>query len=204
MSTYQIICTIPWNLNVVFPASFSAFISSMSFLKLKFLNSECLESASSSPRYFIGVIMISLIPIAIGSVLIAGKFMFPAYKRNFTFAFFLLTQLVLPPCSMVQFEALHCATLATDETSYLYADSSIDCSSASYKSFRGAVIAFIFVYQSIPICWLILLLKKADRLNPPYSNGAYVEELDKLLERRNADLKLMPTRFLWSVYRPNW
>jgi hypothetical protein len=63
-------------------------------------------------------------------------------------AFLLLSYLVLPTCSLIQFEGLNCRTLgATSGASFLRVDSSVDCHSKSYALFRAADCFFIFVYQ---------------------------------------------------------
>jgi len=114
-----------------------------------------------------------------------------------TTAFLLLTYLVLPPCSMVQFQALDCQTLPDPVgASFLRIDSKIDCNDLKYKQFRVAVVLFVAVYQAIPPLWLLLLHRKQRELNPPTS--------DKRLAMfvRDHDPKLNTLRFLFGEYNP--
>ena len=82
-------------------------------------------------------------------------------------------------------------------------DTSIDCESSIYKSFRVVDGLFIFVYMSIPFVWLVLLARKHKRLaveNDPASEL----DLQEHLAKRNSDPELQPLAFLFIVYQPNF
>jgi hypothetical protein len=80
---------------------------------------------------------------------------------------------------------------------YLRVDTSIDCSSSDFRTFRVVNGLFIFVYLSIPLLWAVLLYLARDRLNPRTSDRRLAYFL------RDNDLSLAPIRFLFSVYKPN-
>ena len=112
-ATFQIVSTIQWNLNVVFGPPFSSFLDLLSMMQLDWLSLDCATGKSS---FFTRVMVVSITPIVLAglnwvvfaarrSFLSCSFFYSPDRVRQLaaqhSFAFLLLTYLVLPPCSMV-------------------------------------------------------------------------------------------------------
>lgn len=88
------------------------------------------------------------------------------YNQHLYF-FLLLGFLVLPTISMLQFAGLECIHLKDgNSSSYLRVDTSINCNSNEYKIFVIIDSIFIFIYQSVPLLWFILLYRVKNKLNP--------------------------------------
>jgi hypothetical protein len=119
-----------------------------------------------------------------------------------TFALLLLTYIVLPPVSATLFEALDCDILVHSGASFLRADTSIDCNSSNYATFRVIVCLFLLLYQSLPIGWYVLLRQHRQFLNPPYWTER--STVDDVQEARLADPSLALTAFLWADYTPRF
>lgn len=118
-----------------------------------------------------------------------------------------LSYVVLPPCAMTQFRALNCNTLPKlsprDRVSFLRADASVSCLSARYRAFVVVNAAFIAVYQSIPVCWLVALVHHVDAINPKLAgSGDYHDLMSALLEKRKEKRELRNLSFLWRDYGP--
>jgi len=73
----------------------------------------------------------------------------------------------------------------------------IDCNDADYKKFRVVVVLFIFVYQSIPMSWMILLYQARAQLDPSTSGNDH----RLALHVRDNDHSLDAIRFLFNDYR---
>ena len=108
----------------------------------------------------------------------------------------LITYLVLPPVSMVQFQALNCYKLEHNGESYLRADSGISCDAPSYKAFQGVTSIMIIIYQSIPIVWFVLLWRIRRRLNPPGVS------MRTAVMMRAKDEELRFCSILWGDFKP--
>jgi hypothetical protein len=76
-------------------------------------------------------------------------------------------------------------------------DTSINCSSNAFQSFRVVIGLFIFTYLSIPLLWAFLLYRARHKLNPRTKDRRLAHFL------RDNDSSLLPIRFLFSVYEPN-
>jgi hypothetical protein len=123
----------------------------------------------------------------------------------------LLSYHFLPPCSMMQFEALNCVSLKHGG-SFLRADTSISCDSKSYLNFKALLIIIILVYQSIPLVWLLLLWRLRSHLNPLSSGGrdnfgssgdhAVKSQVDLIQANRKRNVKISWLSFLWEDYMP--
>ena len=178
-----------------------------------FLSDSYLCAPSGNNSFLIRVVTTSCIPVVIALLIL---FVYLARQRmpNLTpslrakiasqhaWAFLFLTYLVLPACSMIQFQALECKTLdRTSGRSFLRVDSSIDCDSQAYKRYRLAIFLFIFVYQSFPVFWLILLRRSSKRLNIVFSGA---DSLEEVLEKRKNDNEIGYLSFLWSDYMPRF
>jgi len=92
-----------------------------------------------------------------------------------------------------QFQALDCVSVAGG--SYLRVDTSIDCASARFRTFRVVDGLLIAAYLSIVLLWLVLLCKNRARMNPWLSDQA------RSLYLRDRDEKLGSYRLLFQPYR---
>jgi hypothetical protein len=230
----QIVSTISWNLSVPFPEPSTALLFALSFLQLDFLSLDCVSGQSN---YFNRVLVVALTPIFLSLVLGVlfvvrrfGALLSTETQRStrianqHAWAFLLLTYCVLPPVSMVLFQALDCETLQPSGTTFLRSDSSIDCRSSAYLEFKAVVSFFIAVYQGLPLMWLALMWRVSSRLNPrikKHGGGGgggggggdataaaaaaaspSSAQLEVILEKRNVDPGLQYLNFLWSDYTP--
>ena len=115
------------------------------------------------------------------------------------FLLLLLSYLVLPPVASKQFQSLDCIPFPHDGSLYLRVDTAIDCRSDEYLRFRAVVVVMIFLYQLIPIAWLVLLFRRRNSLDPSTSNhdsrlGLFVRDQDRSLDS---------IRFLFNDYKPS-
>ncbi len=188
----------------------------MSIFSLDFLALECFQEGVNN-KYFTTVLLWCTMPIllafcilAIGALRVAVKQLLERNAQDTTaatsrianqHAFFLLllSYLILPPVSNKQLQALDCVPLDYNGMHILRSDSAIDCGSPKYLRFRAVVILFIMLYQSIPICWLLLLYRERRSLNPSTSN----HDTLLALHMRDQDTSLDSIRFLFNDYVPS-
>jgi len=95
------------------------------------------------------------------------------------------------PYQMKHFQALDCVPFKHDGSSYLRVDTAIDCQSTDYQQFRAVILVFLFLYQSIPVAWFVMLFSIRKRLNPRDS-----EDPNLALFIRDQDNELDSLRFL--------
>ena len=203
-SSYQIIQSCSWNLDVEFPPLFSSLINLLSVFSFDFLALECLQKNSN---HFTSVALWSVIPAIMGLTIVLVYFARKYYYKKehlddsllyqqHAWYFLMLTYLVLPPVSRKQLQALDCE--AINESSYLRTDTSIDCESAEFKSFAALDFFFLAIYLSIPLVWSALLWRVRNRLNPPSKN---YKDAKAAMAKRSQDIELKPLAFLFSVYK---
>ena len=103
-------------------------------------------------------------------------------------AFLLLSYLILPSVSMIQFRGLDCVSFEESGHAYLRIDTSVWCDKESdeYSQLIAITVPLIILYQSIPIGWALLLWRNRRRLNP----GFYSERASR--RKRARDPALMP------------
>jgi hypothetical protein len=175
-------------------------LSLLSIFSFDFLSFECFFEKSN---HFTSVYLWSLTPIALALVLIfvhcararsAGSTVTTA---DLTYQLLLLGYLVLPSVSLKQLQALDCVEVAGK--SYVRIDTSVDCESSEFRTFRVVDAFFITAYLSIPLTWLAFLLARRESLNPAPTTGS-----DKKLAlfRRDQDRDLIPLKFLFAAYKP--
>jgi hypothetical protein len=111
--------------------------------------------------------------------------------------FLLLTYLVLPPVAMKQLQSLDCIPFSHDHSSYLRADTGIDCQSSDYEYFKSVVTFFIILYQCIPIMWMTLLYRQRVSLDPKVGDNKLA------LFIRDNNPELASIRFLFNDYNCN-
>jgi hypothetical protein len=209
--TFQIVQSVSFNLDVRFPEPYSTFTRMLSFVQVDFLSMDCLQS-----NYYYGVYFASFFPLVI-VLMIWGVFalrllgvtatermtgtdsrttrtrLFAAHMQ----AFLMLVYVVVPPVSNIQFKALSCMKLENGD-SYLRADTSIDCNSDGYAFFRNVDIILVLIYQSMPLLYIVLLLRVRDRLQPAASSS------ELALQLRDNDEQLASVRFLFQDYQCAW
>jgi hypothetical protein len=214
--TRLIFCS-PLSLSSQYPDPFGKVLAYMSFFSLDFLSIECFANADAEQRYYQTVILYSVAPL-LGALAIvascglrlcltavlnprAGVKGANAIKSQHLWLFLLLTYVVLPPVAMKQLQALDCLEFPHDGSKLLRVDTSVDCNSAAYQSFKQTTLVFVAIYQLIPMVWLRLLWARKEQLNPKVSQmdpglGLYIRE---------KDVSLRSLRFLFDSYRcSNW
>jgi hypothetical protein len=101
------------------------------------------------------------------------------------------TFLIFSPVSTVVFQTFACDYLAGTNDSWLRADYSISCDSDRYKAYRVYGVFMILLYPlGIPALYIYLLWRH--RVNLMQSN-----------DKRDVDVTLHTTSFLWSPYTPD-
>jgi hypothetical protein len=215
--TFQIVMSTSWNLDIKYPSPFNELLGALSVLSLDFLALECFQGNVAN-RYFTTVYLWSSIPLVCSGLILLVMFIRlgelkyrvrelllrnsseAAYILNqHMWIFLLLTYLVLPPVAMKQLQSLDCIPFSHDHSSYLRADTGIDCQSNSYEHFKSVMIFFIILYQSIPILWMILLYRKRAALDPLTSN--HDEKLALYIRDHNPNLTSL--NFLFKDYKCN-
>ena len=66
---------------------------------------------------------------------------------------------------MLQFSGLVCVDLG-DGTSFLRIDTSVSCKTDAFAAFVILDLCLIFIYQGVPLVWLLLLYRQRHVLNP--------------------------------------
>ena len=102
----------------------------------------------------------------------------------------------LPGVSQKHFKALNCVELK-DGSRYLYDETSVDCDSDSYESFRSILAIFMAIYQAMPLFFVALLYPLRKKLNPD------IPDESRKLEHRDNDLSLKSVEFLFHDYHCN-
>jgi hypothetical protein len=207
-SNYQIVHSVTWSLDVVFPPPFKNMLEILSFFSFDFISLDCIISNSD---YFTTVYVWSLIPFIIAFLIICiyyGNIAWLRYQQEeyldraeklrvqFSYYLLLLTYIVLPTVSLKQFQGLDCFELAGRY--YLRTDTSVDCESNSFIAFQVFDVLLILLYMSTPLVWFLLLYSVKHRLNP--------NTKDKRLARflRSEDKGLYAMKFLFEPYRPQY
>ena len=198
-STYQIIESVSWNLNADLPSLYSKLVNCLSVLSFDFISLECFNVS-----HLENTLLWSIIPLAamlcIAAWFAIRYFLWDRYDadalrlsvRRHVYAGLMVSYLVLPPVSRVQFDAFQCVSVGGSE--YMRSDTRINCSSQHYANFKVVNGLFVAVYMSVPLMWLTLLLRKRRKMDPFLSNR-HVS-----LRLRNSDESLKPFKFLFAPY----
>jgi hypothetical protein len=107
-----------------------------------------------------------------------------------------LSYLILPPVTNKQLQVFDCIELDSKER-YLRTNTTIDCKSSDYLSFKYVIIILLCIYQCIPLCWFTLLYQQRASLNPDTSS--HDEKLALYIRDNHAELR--PLKFLFVDYK---
>lgn len=214
-SNYQIVQSVTWNIDVSFPSPFQDFLSMLSFFSFDFVSLDCFFDSTS---HLVGVLLWAFAPIVVALFLVVfhvGRSLYssdswarPTTGKNkpedtngtsssLSYQLMLLGYLVVPPVSLKLFQALDCVTVAN--RSYLRPDTSVDCSSFLYRAFVVVDVLLVIIYLSIPLIWLVLLLRKRAKLNP-----VTMSDVQHAVYLRDTDRELDELRFLFASYKPSY
>jgi len=122
-------------------------------------------------------------------------------KSQHSWGLLFLSYLVLPPVIGIQSKALNCFTLTSGE-SYLWSDSSINCSSQKHIRFQIIDSFLICIYLSIILLWIILLYQKRYLLFPSPTSLKFIND-EEIIQFRRLQPSLRPLSFLFERYKPN-
>lgn len=204
-STFQIVQSVSYSIEVVFPSPFQDMLQSLSLFSVDVGGSSCwgLDLYDS-------VYLASTVPLFLGAIItlvLCGRL--PAARNDdsrrkiqaqHSWLLLLLSFLVLPPVSLVQLRALDCIHLEPSPGltySVIRSDTSMDCESASHQDFVAADSVLIALYLLAPVVWLGLLLRHKHHLNP-----SGVADNRQAVRIRQYNEGLAPLRFLFESYRP--
>ncbi len=203
-SSYQIIRSVSFTIDRVFPAPFSGLLDFMSFLFFDISTIDCFWL--DGHRVYNTVYAYSITPIIIASLIasigaVRAYLLLPETLRaevyaQHSYALLLLSYIVVPPVVTKQGRSLSCFEL---NGSWLHEDSSINCEDSKYKEFEILVMLLITIYMAIPLCWMVLLRRVRHRLIP---NG--VEDPAIVVEMRDKDEQLTALRFLFRDYKVHY
>jgi hypothetical protein len=206
-STFQIVQSIAFNINVRFPFPYSTVQSFLSFLDLDYLSVICFNG-----NYLQEVTIISIIPfflmitcwiVFILRILYRGiEFGFHSRDMRVLYAqhchmSLLLIYIVVPTVVGKQFRALNCQEISS-KNSYLRVDTSVDCTSDSYKSFIILDSFLILIYLMLSMLFIVLLYRIRDKLKPRAAT------MELALQLRDRDESLKPIEFLFFDYKPQY
>ena len=108
-----------------------------------------------------------------------------------------LIYLVYPTVSSAHFRSFVCTDFM-DGSSFLRADTSVDCTSQGYHGFFVAIIILLVAYQTLPLILFTLLYRLRDRLNPPGMSDPEAAFSYRLKHRHDPDIA--PLYFLFGDY----
>ena len=198
-STYQIVQSVTWSLDIVFPKPFTTMMSGLAIFSFDFLALEC---AFKDSNQFTSVYLWSAAPVAVAALLAVvhavRRARLPRQRRTvldrqFAYLYLTLSFLVVPSVTRTQLQALDCVEVAGER--YLRVDTSVACSGAVYGAFVVVDALLIVAYMSVPLAWLVLLCGHRNRMNPVPNNQAK----SRLLRDDNPELEHL--RFLFQPYR---
>jgi hypothetical protein len=197
--TYQIIQNISWSVSVVFPSPFNELMGAFSVFSLDIIPFKCFFPTSTHFAYVyvwcVGPIVVSLLICAVYALQQSRtKFRDVKVKLFHRYSYYLIlfSFIVVPPVSRVQLQGLDCIKIAHQY--YLRVDTSIECDTVTFETFRYVDVMFILMYLSIPVWWVFVLSQHSDYFS---SESALYEENDE-----NEALKAL--KFLYSAYQPRY
>ena len=163
-STYQIIDSTSWTLNIQVPFPANVLADVFSIFSFNPPSITCFISSSylSSILFWACVpIFVQLFGMTVGLIRVytspaVGSVRWKIQQQHM-YGALLLSFIVAPPVSRLLLSGLDCINVARG--SYLRLDTSVDCSSIYYRDFVAVDIVFIALYFSIPFVWFLLLAR---------------------------------------------
>ena len=171
ISTYQIVQSVSWSIDIVLPEPFASLIKLMSLVSLDFISPDCFFNERSKFRTvflwtFIPFILANLNFVAYLLRSIVGSKCECTTKekqqqryRQHMHVFLMGSYLVLPSVVRVQFQALDCVQLAKGSV-FLSSNTAVSCLSRSFRAFKALDIIFVCVSLSIPLGWFVAVWKR--------------------------------------------
>lgn len=165
------------------PTAIYLFIFSSFVLRARSPNADVVALKGQHSYYFLFVSYVSLPAVALKQFQVRPPLVFASFIYSF--------KLIAPRIS----QALDCIAIANGE--YLRIDTSVDCRSTVYQTFRVVDAFFIAVYMTLPLTWLVALWRLRSHLVPE----AISQDAGLVAWMRDRDPELSPVRFLFSPYR---
>ena len=206
LSTWQIVLSVAFNLEVSFPDPFSSALNGLSWLSINLGGIQCLGWTVYDQVFFA-----SAVPLALAVLIsITGQVRIMrannvnsqgCIKNHTTWMVLFLSFFVLPPISSLQLGAFNCVKLSPARGEFFRAlrvDTAFDCDSVEHRSFEVLNGCIAAMYLGFPLVWLILLWRVKRRLMPLGADAS-----DAMVARaRSSDETLAPISFLFASYRP--
>jgi len=171
------------------PHNFSEAIGSTSFLKFDMFQLANVGCLARHVNYHVQILVTSMVPVMVCGLLFVVGFFVKKLRGVCKTVVLVISYAVLPSVSTTVFGAFPCDELDTGE-SFLIADYSINCNSASYSTFAAFAGLMLVVYPlGIPLMYSWLLVQKK-------------EKIKKEVRVREADEDLIGMEFLFDNYRP--
>ena len=171
------------------PHNFSEAIGSTSFLKFDMFQLANVGCLARHVNYHVQILVTSMVPVMVCGLLVVVGFFVKKLRGVCKTVVLVISYAVLPSVSTTVFGAFPCDELDTGE-SFLIADYSINCNSASYSTFAAFAGLMLVVYPlGIPLMYSWLLVQKK-------------EKIKKEVRVREADEDLIGIEFLFDNYRP--
>ena len=203
MGSFQIIQSVSWTMNVSFPEPFSSFMGLLSLFSFDFLSVPCVFG---EPNVFFSVAVWALVPLVL---FLANLVVFLARRKvvsdedgaralfsRHSFYALVLSFSVLPPVTLKLLQMLDCLEVANRR--YLRIDTIVSCSSKKYKTFVILDAVFLCLYLSIPVIWLLMLIREKQWMDP------WTSREEQSVRIRNSDPCLAHLRFLFGEYKVAW
>ena len=218
LSTYQIVGSIAWSLDITWPEPMASWDIFLSFLSFDFFAVRCYTKT-----YFTGALVRSAVPIAIEGCIFTSYLVTKARRLSSTAEAatddggddqqlasqrhasvgLLVTFLVLPPIMRTQFQSMDCVDIAGG--SYLRVDTSVDCGSEAFRRFAIANGLFMAAYLSVPLAWAVLLWRRRGDLLSALGHaraGGRRPDMHRDASYQFRSLpSLQPLKFLFQPYR---
>ena len=207
-STFQLISSVEWSLELRFPEPFGKLVSLFSFFT-EFSLASVLPIRCMIPyRFYEHVFMVTLFPLALIIVLFASA----AYLKQYTKVDELLSHrlmhtalliafVILPSATSSLLRSFHCETFYYSDGTVarvLIADYAQDCDSAEHQQFEWYALAMlVFAFPGgVLVCIGMVLYEKRSLINPR------LDSVYDAVDQRAADESLAPLRSLFQPYQP--
>ena len=213
-TTYQIIGSVAWGVNVSWPEPFKSFTSGLQALYFVAVGGECF---SPSYNYYFKLLLMTLWPIVVSLLIFAAMATRIALvgrgdakgntaeckqliKRSHWGAFIVLCYLVMPTNSVYLFRIFECDTGfgADGSVQVLRADYLLQCWVAEHHGMIAYSMIMICVYPiGINLLFLVLLLRNREAINP--NRGSMAASIID----RNSQPQIKYLSFIYRHYKPS-